>query len=148
MVFGSFYEKSLFFPVLQLQRKEDLKRQTKTFLSSEFRAMHTAWKIFLCSCANVDSLSPWNAQPWGPAVCNPKPGLIQHSSVTLPNFPEKIFAKIEGVHDVQSCKIIKANTDIIIVEIIVIIWSTRVKEEKSWLEKLKFLKWKTKTRER
>lgn len=92
----AFMKSPCFFPALQLQRKEDLKRQTKTFLSSEFRAMHTAWKIFLCSCANVDSLSPWDAQPWGPAVCNPKPGLIQHSSVTLPKFPEKIVAKVWG----------------------------------------------------
>lgn len=115
MVFGCFYEKSLFFSWrFKAKRIWRDKQKHSCLLSSE--QCTQPWNIFLCSCANVDALSPWNAQPWGPAVCNPKPSLIQHSSATLPKFPEKIVAKVWGS---PWCAIVqgkkKANTDNIVI---------------------------------
>jgi len=86
MMFGSF-TKSLFYSWLfQHLSKEHLRRQTKTFLSFEFRAMHTAVEYIPLLMCKVDTLSSCNFKPWGPAVCNPRSGSVQHSCVTVAKF--------------------------------------------------------------
>lgn len=148
-MFGSFYEKSFFFFFWLLQHlsKEHLKRQTKTFLSFEFRTTHTVVKYILLLMYKVNTLSSCNIQPWGPAVCNPRPTLVQHICVTLAVSLRKLLLRCEKGHELKSCKIRKAKSPEknVMVEM-VIARSSRIQEEKYWQEKLKLLEGKKKKR--